>query len=91
MDKLCASYEIEQKVETIQVASLLTVIGEDAREIFAIFTNWENEDDNVKIEPVLQKFADYCQPQKSLLFERYCFNHHVQEPGESYKQYRPAL
>ena len=44
-----------------------------------------------KIEPVLQKFADYCQPRKSVPFERYCFNRHVQESGESYEQYRTAL
>ena len=83
--------ELNKKSETIQVATLLTVIGEEAREVFATFTGWENEDDNDKIEPVLQKFADYCQPRKSVPFERYCFNRRVQESGESYEQYRTAL
>ena len=76
--------ELNKKSETIQVATLLTVIGEEAREVFATFTGWENEDDNDKIEPVLQKFADYCQPRKSVPFERYCFNRRVQESGESF-------
>jgi len=53
---------LNKKVETIQVATLLTVIGKDAQEAFATFINWENEDNNVKIELVLFKFADYCQP-----------------------------
>ena len=73
--------ELNKKSETIQVATLLTVIGEEAREVFATFTGWENEDDNDKIEPVLQKFADYCQPRKSVPFEQYCFNRRVQESG----------
>ena len=72
------------------MATLLTVVGEDAREVFATFM-WENEGDNNKIESVLQKFANYCQPRKSVPFERYCFNCRVQEPGESYEQYRTSL
>ena len=83
--------ELNKKSEKIQVATLLTVIGEEAREVYATFTGWENEDDNNKIEPVLQKFADYCHPRKSVPFERYCFNRRVQESGESYEQYRTAL
>ena len=53
--------------------------------------DWENEGDNNKIEPVLQKFAEHCQPRKSIPFERYCFNCRVKESGESYEQYRTAL
>ena len=78
------------KSEKVQVATLLTVVGEDACEVFATFT-WEVEDDSNKIDKVLQKFADYCQPRKSVPFERYRFNRHVQEPGESYEQYRTSL
>ena len=82
--------ELNKKSEKVQVATLLTVVGEDAREVFATFM-WENEGDNNKIESVLQKFANYCQPRKSVPFERYCFNRRVQEPGESYEQYRTSL
>ena len=78
--------ELGKKSEKVQVATLLTVIGEEAREVFATFADWENEGDHNRIEPVLQKFADYCHPRKSVPFERYCFNRHVQQPGESYKQ-----
>ena len=83
--------ELNKKSEKVQVATLLTVVGEEAREVFGTFTNWVNEGDDNKIEPVLQKFADYCQPRKSVPFERYCFNRRVQESGESYEQYRTAL
>ena len=75
----------------VQVATLLTVIGEEALEVFATFSNWTNEGDDAKIEPVLIKFATYCQSRKSIPFERYCFNRCTQQPGETYEQYRTAL
>ena len=45
--------ELNKKSEKIQVATLLTVIGEEAREVFSTFTGWDNEDDKNKIELVL--------------------------------------
>lgn len=83
--------ELSKKDEKIQVATLLTVIGEEAREVYSTFTDWEREGDNEKIEPVLKKFATYCKPRQNVPFERYRFNRSVQEPGESYDQYRTAL
>ena len=38
-----------------------------------------------------EKFADYCQPRKSVPFERSCFNRPIQESGELYEQYRMPL
>lgn len=79
------------KDEAVQVATLLTVIGEEAREVFSTFTNWTTDGDEAKIEPVLAKFEEYCQPRKNIPFERYRFNCRSQEPGETYDQYRTAL
>ena len=50
------------------VATLLTVISEEARKVFSTFTDWTNEGDKVKIVPVLAKFEAYCQPQKNIRF-----------------------
>ena len=72
------------------MATLLTVIGEEAREVFSTFA-WTTADDSAKIMPVLKKFEEYCQPCKNVPFERYRFNRRVQEPGETYDQYRTAL
>ena len=83
--------ELDKKSEAVQVATLLTVIGEEAREVFATFKDWTVEGDESKIKPVLAKFEAYCQPRKNVPFERYRFNHHAQEPGETYDQYRTAL
>jgi len=67
--------ELDKKadLEAVQVATLLTVIGEEAREVFATFT-WTNEEDQAKIGKVVDKFKVYCQPRKNIPFERYRFN-----------------
>ena len=82
--------ELNKKPEPVQVATLLTVIGEEAREVFATF-RWETEEDQTKIGNVIDKFKTYCEPRKNIPFERYRFNMRAQEPGESYDQYRTAL
>ena len=78
--------EVNTKSEQVQVATLLTVIGEEAREVFATFA-WESEGDEKKIATVLDKFGAYCQLRRNIPFERYRFNRRTQEPGESYEQY----
>ena len=83
--------QLSEKAEAIQVATLLTVIGEEAREVFSTFSGWADEEDKARIGPVLEKFEQYCQPRKHVPFERYRFNRRIQEPGESYDQYRTAL
>lgn len=90
-DNYSLATELDKKAEKVQVATLLTIIGEEARDVFSTFTDWENEDSQTKIDPVLQKFAEYCQPRKNFPFERYRFNQRVQEAGESYDQYKTAL
>ena len=83
--------ELDKKDQKVQVATLLTVIGEDAHEVFSTFTNWESDGDEGKIDTILTKFDTYCQPQKNIPFEHYCFNQRQQEAEEMYEQYRTAL
>ena len=83
--------ELGKKSEAVQVATLLTVIGEEARDVYSTFTGWADEADANKIAPVLQKFAEYCQSRKNVPFERYRFNRRTQEAGESYDQYKTVL
>ena len=82
--------KLDKKSEAVQMAALLTVIGEEAREVFATF-RWQDEEDQAKIGKVVDKFKAYCQPRKNIPFERYRFNLRSQEPGESYDQYRTAF
>ena len=71
--------ELTKKAEGVQVATLLTVIGEEAREVYATLNDWENDGDEKKIKPVLKKFGEYCEPRKNVPFERFKFNRRVQE------------
>ena len=82
---------LSAKPEEVQVATLLTVIGEEAREVFSTFSDWANEGDQAKIAPVWQKYEEYCEPRRNVPFERYRFNCRMQEAGETYDQYRTAL
>lgn len=82
---------LDDKPEAVKVATLLTVIGEEAREVFSTFTEWDVAGDEKKISPVLKKFVNYCHPRKNFPFKRYQFNLRLQEPGETYGQYRTAL
>ena len=89
-DSYYLATELNKKGEEVQVATLLTIIGEDARDVFSTFT-WESAENAKKIEPVLQQFAGYCEPRKNVPFERYRFNKRTQETGEPFDQYRTAL
>ena len=83
--------KLHQEPEAVQVATLLTVVGAEVRKVFATFTDWASDTDQNKIQPVLQKFAAYCQPLKNVPFERYKFYSRMQESGESYDHYQTAL
>ena len=82
---------LSDKAEPVQVATLLTVIGEEAREVFSTFSGWAHDGDEEKIAPVIAKFEQYCQPRRNIPFERYRFNRRSQESGETYDQYRTSL
>lgn len=83
--------ELDAKPQAVQVATLLTVIGEDGREVHSTFRDWAQDGDDRRILPVLKKIAEYCQPRKNVPFERYKFNKRMQESGEPYEQYKTAL
>ena len=83
--------ELNTKPGAVQVATLLTVTGEEARDIYSTFADWAEEGDETKIKPVLEKFAAYCMPRNDVPFERYKFNRRIQEAGESCDQYKTAL
>ena len=70
------NYEIATGVNTkksaTRVATLLTVIGNDAIHVFNTLT-WDAEDDDKKIDKVLEKLKEYCEPRKNVSYERYMF------------------
>ena len=68
----------------------MSVIGEDATKPFDAF-EWGETDDDSKIEDVLAKFHEYCEPRTQVIYERYRFNSRNQEPGESIASYLTEL
>ena len=89
-DNYALATELNKKSEGVQVATFLTIIGEESRDVYSTFS-WAEEADAKKLKSVLDKFAEYCEPRKNIPFERYRFNQRVQEARETYDQYRTAL
>ena len=89
-----ANYEIatgiSSKDSAARVATLLTVIGNDAIDVFNTLT-WHDEGDDKKIEKVLLKFEEHCEPKKNVSYERYKFFSRALESGESIDQYITIL
>ena len=56
--------------DSYALALELDKIGEEAREVFSTFTNWNAEGNEAKIGTVLTKFGEYCQPQRNVPFEK---------------------
>ena len=52
---------------------------------------WGETEDDSKIEDVLAKFDEYCEPRTQVTYERYRFNNRNQEPGESIASYLTEL
>ena len=85
------SIKLHQEPEAVRIATLLTIVGAEARKVFSTFTDWASDTDQNKIQSVLQKFAAYCQPLKNVPFEKCKFYSRIQESGESYDHYRTVL
>ena len=81
---------ISSKDSATRVATLLTVIGNDAIDVFNTLT-WDEEGDDKKIEKVLLKFEEHCEPKKNVSYERYKFFSRAQESGKSIDQYVTIL
>ena len=92
-DNYSLATELGKKEQKVQVTTLLTIIGEEARDLFSTFTSvtWADKGDKSKSKPVLGKFSASCQPRKSIPLELFKFNQRRQHPGKSYDQYRTAL
>ena len=81
---------ISSKDSATSVATLLTVIGNDAINFFNTLT-WDEEGNDKKIEKVLLKFEEHCEPKKNVNYETYKFFARAQESGESIDLYVTIL
>ena len=67
---------VAKKDEPTSVATLLTVIGEEAVDVYNTFT-WDEEGNELKIEKALEKFESFCNPRKNTIYERYVFSREI--------------
>ena len=84
------NYEIatglKEKEDSTRVATLLSIIGDEALEAYNGF-QWNADGDKLKIDKVLDNFEKYCNPERNIPFERYVFNSRIQKTGESIDEY----
>ncbi|UYV84166.1 K02A2.6-like [Cordylochernes scorpioides] len=69
------------KPDKLKVAILLNFIGEEDLEVFNTFHLKEDEAENFDL--VINKFDDFCEPKKNVIFERFKFFSATQKDGES--------
>ena len=55
---------ISEKEDATRVATLLTVIGNEALDVYDTFV-WATVGDDKKIAKVLEKFDEHCEPRKA--------------------------
>ena len=79
-----------RKEDPIRVAAFLTVIGDKALEVYNDFT-WYSDEDKVKMDKVMERFEQYCEPHKNTIYERYLFFSRGQESGEPIDKYATVL
>ena len=77
---------LSEKDAGIQAAAFLHVAGSEALEVYNTFS-WPTADDKNKVDKIMEKFDQYCNPRKNVTWERHKFNTRNQQPGETIDQY----
>ncbi|XP_061193379.1 uncharacterized protein K02A2.6-like [Saccostrea echinata] len=77
---------MDDKEDKLKTNILLHLIGPDAVEIYNTF-EFEDARNKLKLKPVLDKFKEYCNPRKNIIFERHIFNSRSQGPAEPIDSY----
>ena len=64
---------------------------DDAIRVATNTFTWDDDEDKVKIDKVLEQFEKFCEPRKNTIYERYLFFSRGQESGESIDKYATVL
>ena len=78
MPRLTGLYELSQKEEPIRKETFLTLIGDEALDVFNAFM-WDEY--KVKMDKVLVHFEHYCEPRKNKVYESYLLFSRGQKSG----------
>ena len=82
--------DLNGKSDEKRTAILLTLIGDDALTVYNTF-QWDDPSNSKKIDLVIQKFEEYCNPRQNIAYERYLFNSRQQHKFESMEEYLTQL
>ena len=82
--------EKDKKSDLVKSSILLTCIGKKGQEIYNTFS-FDNVDDNMKFNIIIEKFDEYCSPRKNITFQRYKFFTCRQKEGQSFDQFVTEL
>ena len=77
--------ESTEKAQGVQTSIFLTCIGKQGLEIYNTFT-FSNEEDKMKLRPVMERFEAYCKPRKNITLIRHNFLTHKHD-GVSFDQF----
>ena len=80
--------ELTSKTEEVRLATLLTVIGNEALAVFNTF-KWQNEQKTVS--SVMKRFDMYCTPETNEIYNRYVLMSRKQKPDEKIDDYIVCL
>ena len=81
---------VNNKPDAKRVATLLSVIGQEAVDLYNSF-EWDTAGDDKKFDPVIAKFKSFCTGRKNLNYERFLFGDRAQKAGESVEAFVTAL
>ncbi|XP_072382900.1 uncharacterized protein [Diabrotica undecimpunctata] len=80
---------LTSKPESKKLAVFLSLVGDEALELYNTFTFDENEDRTVTC--VKKKFKEYCLPKKNVIFERFKLNRISQQGGQPFDPFVTEL
>ncbi|KAJ8877005.1 hypothetical protein PR048_021457, partial [Dryococelus australis] len=80
---------LKKKSPMVQVATFMTVIGQDAANIYNTFTLTEKEENDIEVTK--EKFDAYFSPKANLTYERYIFKKLVQVDGQPFDEFLTAI
>ena len=81
--------ESDGKDNKIKASILLTCIGDKGREVYSTFTLAEA--DKLKLDKIIEKFDEYCEPVKNITFIRHTFFSCKQVEGQRFDEYLTEL
>lgn len=76
---------LQERPDPVRLATFLTVIGENAREIYNGFNI--SEEQRINLEAVVTAFENYCVPRTRIVYERFVFFTRSQQEREPFENF----